>query len=73
MIDIGPCNNQLYYEGEFTPQYYRQPQRKFREEKDHQGKTILKRLVFEKDEERYSSELFCLYRCMNILMLLTAS
>ena len=25
MIDIGPSNNILYYEGELTPEYFRQP------------------------------------------------
>ena len=25
MIDIGPCNNYLYYEGEITTNYFRQP------------------------------------------------
>ena len=25
MIDIGPSNNHLFYKGEFTPQYFRQP------------------------------------------------
>ena len=25
MIDIGPSNNYFYYEGELTPEYFRQP------------------------------------------------